>query len=135
MGARSAARRRQARTLTATDESDFLCRSDEIEEGDARGFSTPSAPRTKVIVVRRGGDLFAYWDACPHYGGTPMAWRTNAYLNAARDRIVCASHGAEFEIETGRCVLGAALGEALRPAPIIINERGEIHLAPTPGEE
>jgi nitrite reductase/ring-hydroxylating ferredoxin subunit len=31
-----------------------------------------------------------------------MAWRTDAYLNAAGNRIVCASHGAEFEIETSR---------------------------------
>ena len=29
------------------------------------------------------------------------------------DRIVCASHGAEFEIETGLCVHGAALGLTL----------------------
>ena len=87
-----------------------------------------------MIVARRGGQLFAYWDACPHYGGTPMAWRSNAYLNAARDRIICASHGAEFEIETGVCLLGAALGQALRPAPITINERGDIYLSPAAGE-
>ena len=55
-----------------------------------------------------------------------MAWRTNAYLNAAGDRIVCASHGAEFEIETGRCVHGAALGQSLEPAPIEATADGAI---------
>ena len=107
-----------------------LCRSDEIGEGEARGFLTPGDERTKVIVVRREGRLFGYWDACPHYGGTPMAWRTNAYLNAARDRIVCASHGAEFEIETGLCVIGAALGQCLKPAPIEATADGDIIYKP-----
>jgi nitrite reductase/ring-hydroxylating ferredoxin subunit len=55
-----------------------------------------------------------------------MAWRTDAYLNAAGNRVVCASHGAEFEIETGRCVRGAALGKSLKSATIEITEDGEI---------
>ena len=80
-------------------------------------------------MVRRHGALYAYWDACPHYGDTPMAWRTNEYLNADRDRIVCASHGAEFEIETGRCVLGAALGKSLSAAPIEVSAAGEVRLS------
>jgi nitrite reductase/ring-hydroxylating ferredoxin subunit len=50
-------------------------------------------------------------------------------LNANRDRIVCASHGAEFEIETGRCVLGAALGKSLSPAPIEVSAAGEVYLS------
>lgn len=105
-----------------------LCHADDIGEGEARGFAPFPGSREKVFVVRRGGALHAYWDACPHYGGTPMAWRTDAYLNAARDRIVCASHGAEFEIETGHCVKGAALGQCLRRAPVETNGRGELVL-------
>ena len=107
----------------------FLCRLGEIAEGEARAFPSSEESRTKVILVRRNGALYAYRDACPHYGDTPMAWRTNEYLNADRDRIVCASHGAEFEIETGRCVLGAALGGSLSPAPIEVNAAGEVRLS------
>jgi nitrite reductase/ring-hydroxylating ferredoxin subunit len=107
----------------------FLCRSDEIAEGEARAFAPPDGSRMNLFVVRRHGALFAYWDACPHYGDTPMAWRNHEYLNASRNRIVCASHGAEFEIETGRCVLGAALGRSLTPAPIETSATGEIFLS------
>jgi nitrite reductase/ring-hydroxylating ferredoxin subunit len=106
--------------------SRVLCRVAELAEGEARGFGPFNGGREKAFVVRKGERVYAYWDACPHYGDTPMAFRTNAYLNAARDRIVCASHGAEFEIETGRCVLGAALGKSLRPAPIEATPSGEI---------
>ena len=40
--------------------------------------------------------------------------------------------GAEFDIATGRCVLGAALGRALTRAPIAIDASGAIFLLPTP---
>ena len=103
-------------------------RIDDIREGEARAFGPFDGSRVKAFAVRRNGCLYAYWDACPHYGGTPMAWRSNAYLNADGDRIVCASHGAEFEIETGRCVHGAALGRSLEPAPIEATPDGAIVL-------
>ena len=90
------------------------------------GHSTTRASR--LSWYGKESRLYAYWDACPHYGDTPMAWRSNAYLNAAGDRIVCASHGAEFDIETGRCTLGAALGRSLTPAPIEATPEGAIVL-------
>ncbi len=101
-------------------------RLDEFAEGEARAFGPFDGSRVKAFAVRKNGCLYAYWDACPHYGGTPMAWKTNAYLNAAGDRIVCASHGAEFDIETGICVHGAALGQQLETAPIEAKADGEI---------
>ena len=106
----------------------LIGRLDDLRDGEARAFGPFDNSRAKAFVVRRAGRLYAWWDACPHYGGTPMAWRTNAYLNAAGDRIVCASHGAEFEIETGRCVHGAALGQSLEPAPIEATADGAIVL-------
>jgi nitrite reductase/ring-hydroxylating ferredoxin subunit len=112
-----------------------LCYADAIGEGEARGFSPFGDHRRKMFVVRSGGSLHAYWDACPHYGGTPMAWRSNEYLSAARDRIICSSHGAEFEIETGLCVKGAALGLRLKKAPVQTSDRGELVLAADPAEE
>ena len=103
-----------------------LCRFDELAEGKARGFGPFDGAREKIFVVRKGERLYAYWDACPHYGDTPMAWRTDEYLNAAGNRIVCASHGSEFEIDTGRCIRGAALGKSLKPAAIELNDSGEV---------
>jgi nitrite reductase/ring-hydroxylating ferredoxin subunit len=103
-----------------------LCRFEEIGEGEARAFGPFDQTRRKLFVVRKAGELHSWWDSCPHYAGAPLAWRTNAYLNAARDRIVCAGHGAEFEIETGRCVLGAALGQALTAAPVEVTPDGDV---------
>ena len=103
-----------------------LGRIEDIGENEARAFMAPAG---RLFVVRRGGALHGWWDACPHYGDTPLAWRAGEYLNAARDRIVCASHGAEFDIETGVCTKGAALGQRLRRAPVSANAQGELTLS------
>ena len=87
-----------------------------------------------VLVVRHGPALHAWVNACPHHG-TPMAWRKNAFLNAARDRIVCGAHGAQFEIDTGRCTLGPCLGQSLTPVPLCIHDDGEVHVAASLHEE
>lgn len=102
-----------------------LCRLEDIGEGEARAFGPFDGSRKKAFVVRRKGRLRAWWDVCPHYG-SPMAWRTNAYLNASGDRIVCSAHGAEFDIDTGDCLLGAALGQSLTRAPIEATPDGRV---------
>ena len=110
-----------------------LCTADEIGEGEARAFGPFDNTRRKAFVVRRNGCFYAWWDRCPHFDA-PMAWRANQYLNAAGDRIVCAAHGAEFEIETGLCVHGAALASRLTPAPIEATPEGKLVFR-RPGKE
>lgn len=93
-----------------------LCRFDEVPEGGSRGFDPEGRGQASVFAVRRADTVHVYADRCPHHG-TAMAWRRNEYLNAAGDRIVCAAHGAQFEIESGLCVLGPCLGDRLTPVP------------------
>ncbi|MEK8029788.1 Rieske (2Fe-2S) protein [Ideonella sp. DXS29W] len=105
-----------------------LCHIDDVPDGDSRGFDPHATGRDTLFVVRRGATLHAYANACPHHG-TPMAWRRHAYLDATGERIVCFAHGAQFEIDTGRCTLGPCLGEALTPVPLALHDNGEVHLA------
>lgn len=114
-------------------DSQFLCRFDDLLDGDSRGFDTQGSGHDTVLVVRRGAQIHAWLDACPHYGGTPLAWRRHAYLNAARDRIVCAAHGAQFEIDTGLCTIGPCLGDSLTPLPVELTECGRVLLVMTEG--
>ena len=105
-----------------------LCHWKDLPDGQSRGFDPAGRGQDSVLVVRQGPQLFAYADACPHHN-TPMAWRKDQYLNAAGDRIVCAAHGALFDIPSGRCTLGPCLGEALTPVPLTLQANGEIHIA------
>jgi len=104
-----------------------VCRFDEIPDGESRGFDPHEAGRDTVFAVRHYDRVWVYRDACPHEG-TPMAWRRHVYLNAARDRIVCHAHGAQFEIDSGRCTLGPCLGQSLQRVPHLVTADGEIRL-------
>ncbi len=80
-----------------------------------------------MIVLRRNGVLHAWLDACPHYStGTPMAWKTDAYLNGERTHLTCHSHNALFEMDTGECVLGPCLGQSLTRIEIAVGEEGDV---------
>lgn len=111
-----------------------LCHLDDLPDGGARGFDPRAGGRDTVFVVRRGAVLRGYENICPHHG-TPLPWRKDAYLNAAGDRIVCAAHGALFEIDTGLCTLGPCLGDVLTPVPLTLHDDGEVHLAASLSEE
>jgi nitrite reductase/ring-hydroxylating ferredoxin subunit/AcrR family transcriptional regulator len=108
--------------------STYLCRMADLPDGDSRGFDPEGSGQDSLFVVRQGGRLYGYRDQCPHYGDTPMAWRRHAYLNADSSRIVCAAHGALFQVEDGVCVQGPCLGQSLTPVPLTINGDGEVHL-------
>ena len=57
-----------------------------------------------------------------------MAWRKDAFMNADATRIVCAAHGAQFDIATGVCILGPCIGESLRRVRLIELEDGSLNV-------
>jgi nitrite reductase/ring-hydroxylating ferredoxin subunit len=113
----------------------FLCRGDELAERESRGFDPWNEGHDTVLLVRHGGEVYGWRDACPHHGGTPMAWRKDAYLNYERNRIVCAAHGAQFDIESGACVLGPCLGQSLQRVELVITQEQNIYIRPSGEEE
>jgi nitrite reductase/ring-hydroxylating ferredoxin subunit len=100
----------------------------DVPEGGARGYDPSGDGQDTLFAVRAHGTLHLWRDRCPH-AGTPMAWRRHAYLNAAGNRIVCAAHGAQFEPDTGLCVVGPCLGAHLQPVAFSI-DHGEIVIDP-----
>lgn len=80
------------------------CREFRIGEGDwpFRGF-----------VVRRGEAVFAYENRCPH-AGHPLNWAADRFLTPDEDAIICASHGALFDMTSGDCLGGPCNGRGLR---------------------
>ena len=91
---------------------------DEIADGAARGLEVERHGETlRVLLVRRGERLFAYENRCPHRG-TPLDWVPDHFLDREGHFIVCATHGARFEIEDGRCVAGPCAGDRLRQLTI-----------------
>lgn len=100
-----------------------LCHATDVPEGAARGFDPTGRGRDTLFVVRRGG-LYAYRNHCPHWSETSMAWRKDAFLNADATRIVCAAHGAQFDINTGLCTMGPCIGQSLIRVPVVADGDG-----------
>jgi nitrite reductase/ring-hydroxylating ferredoxin subunit len=96
-----------------------LCRLDEIEDGEGRGFEIGEGSEAlSLFVVREGEAAYAYMNACPHQG-TPLDWggfdgAGGRFVSEASGNILCATHGAEFRLEDGFCLLGPCAGYTLR---------------------
>jgi nitrite reductase/ring-hydroxylating ferredoxin subunit len=104
-----------------------LCHVTDIAEGEAKGFLPSPSAKRKVIVLQRNGVLHGWLDSCPHYaGGTPMAWRSNAYMSGDGQHIACHSHGALFDMETGECILGPCLGQSLSRVDLHVTDTGDV---------
>ncbi|MBU2676913.1 MAG: Rieske (2Fe-2S) protein [Gammaproteobacteria bacterium] len=102
-----------------------LCQYDELPDGGARGFDPLVEGRDALFIVRRGDLLNAYRNRCPHQGAS-LPWRKNAYLNANGTRIVCGAHGARFDIDTGLCTKGPAIGHSLEPVQLNVDKDGNV---------
>jgi nitrite reductase/ring-hydroxylating ferredoxin subunit len=91
------------------------CREFHIGEGDwpFRGF-----------VVRKGEQVFAYQNYCMHVGH-PLNFKPDSFLTKDQSLIICASHGALYEIDTGVCVAGPCPGKTLRSVPVEVID-GEV---------
>lgn len=88
------------------------CREFRIGDGDwpFRGF-----------VVRRGNDIYAYQNVCLHVGH-PLNWKPDAFLTKDGSRIICSSHGALYEIDSGICVAGPCPGKRLRAVEVEVRD-------------
>ena len=76
------------------------------------------------FVVKKNGVLYAYENFCPH-AGRQLNWGPDRFLTRDQSMIMCAAHGALFEISSGRCVGGPCVGESL--SALGVRERdGEI---------
>jgi nitrite reductase/ring-hydroxylating ferredoxin subunit len=74
------------------------------------------------FIVNLGGRHFAYVNRCPH-AGTPLDLWPNEFLSADGRYLICATHGAVFEPDSGRCVEGPCPGARLEA--LVVETDGE----------
>ena len=113
---------------TLANSARLLCNLVDLPDGSARGFDPWGDGRDTIFAVRRNGQVHVYRNQCPHIDGAPLPWRKDAYLNREASRIVCAAHGAQFDIESGICLLGPCLGQSLQALPHRVDSAGRLLL-------
>lgn len=106
-----------------------LCRLDDIEDGQAKGFTLGEGPgEREIFVVREDDRVLGYVNSCPHLG-TPLNWQDDVFISDDSGLILCATHGALFEIADGACVSGPCEGQALEAVPVAVDAQGRVVLS------
>jgi nitrite reductase/ring-hydroxylating ferredoxin subunit len=101
---------------------------EDLADGDAKEYVFGRGASAFVMfVVRQGERLYGYLNLCPH-SSLPLNYRAGEFLNEAKTRIRCTMHFAEFRIEDGFGVLGAAENCWLDPVPVEVAD-GKIRIA------
>jgi nitrite reductase/ring-hydroxylating ferredoxin subunit len=76
----------------------------------------------RAFALRFDGRVVAYLNRCVHVP-TELDWQPGEFLDAGREFIICAIHGASYAPHTGRCI-GGPCGHG-RLLPIETFERGD----------
>ncbi len=102
----------------------LVCALAELDDPGSRAFTIGDGDwPLRAFIVRRGAAVHAYVNRCPH-AGHPLNLQPDDFLTRDRSLLLCRSHGALFEIETGRCIAGPCAGRELRRVPIeIVGDR------------
>lgn len=106
----------------------LICAAEALAEADEgvrfetryRGASVPA------LVIRFRGQARAYLNRCGHIP-VELDWQPGEFFDHSRLYLVCATHGALYDPETGACLGGRCNGRELIALPI--SERdGQIYL-------
>jgi nitrite reductase/ring-hydroxylating ferredoxin subunit len=74
------------------------------------------------LVLYRDGDTVRAWlNVCPH-AGRRLDWAPGQFLKSRDGWLVCAAHGASFELQGGECLAGPCRGESLRAVSVEIRD-------------
>jgi len=105
-----------------------LCLVTDIKDGQAKAFPHPSPSEDRdLIIVRRGLNVFGYINRCPH-AGTNLNWQEDEFMTDDEKYLMCFTHGALFEPDTGKCVAGPCAGAHLSEVKLEV-ENGKVFYA------
>ena len=96
-----------------------LCKLDEVStKGKEIRVSTGEKPFF-VMLFRVENRILAYRNICPHQG-LSLNWAPDRFLVGDDGLLVCAHHGAAFDLSSGKCLQGPCKGSSLQGIDIII---------------
>ena len=101
-----------------------LCDVNDIDNNGSTGFVVDTQDgRCGLMVVRKDDRVYSYLNSCPHIG-TPLEIQPNRFLDQSGQHILCATHGALFQIEDGLCISGPCINDKLTPVAIDVRDNG-----------
>lgn len=110
---------------TAPAPGTVLCALADLADGVGTGFDiagTGASRPFRLFVVRRGGRIWAYVNACAHFGIELNPGRGHTFLSPDGSAIRCQHHGALYAFDDGRCLKGDCDGEGLTAVPVAVRD-------------
>ena len=105
---------------------------DDLPDGGLLEVEAEVDGSAESLILHRDGDRVRAWlNICPH-AGRRLDWAPGKFMKSREGLLVCAVHGASFELEGGLCVAGPCRGDALRPVPVDVRD-GQVWLAAATG--
>jgi nitrite reductase/ring-hydroxylating ferredoxin subunit len=93
-----------------------------IEEGGLVEVEAVVDGSAESLILHRDGDAVRAWlNVCPH-AGRRLDWAPGRFLRSKDGLLVCAVHGASFELQRGECVAGPCRGDALRRVEVEVRD-------------
>lgn len=71
-----------------------------------------------AFVIRYDERVYAFHNSCAHIP-VELDWMEGEFFDKAGLYLVCATHGATYEPDTGHCIMGPCKGEKLTPVPVV----------------
>lgn len=97
-----------------------ICALSDLSDPGSWEFSIAAGEwPVRGFIVRYHGEVHAWLNRCPHAGHL-LNWPSQGFFAPDGSRLLCNSHGALFEANTGQCVAGPCLGRRLSPLEIEI---------------
>nr|MDQ3057386.1 Rieske (2Fe-2S) protein [Pseudomonadota bacterium] len=86
---------------------------DALEDGGFTEIEAVLDGDAESLILYRDGDSVRAWlNVCPH-AGRRLDWAPGRFLKSKEGLLVCAAHGASFELLHGECVAGPCRGASL----------------------
>lgn len=101
------------------DEQRVICASADLLEG-GKGVRFTVAwhgQTTPAFVIRFHGEPHAFLNQCGHVP-VELDWQEGEFFDAAGVYLICATHGALYSPQDGRCVTGRCNGKGLTRLPV-----------------
>jgi nitrite reductase/ring-hydroxylating ferredoxin subunit len=102
-----------------THEPVWICASSALVDGGAgvRRTATYGGGEAVVFFVRYDGRAYGYLNRCAHVS-MELDWSEGQFFESSGLYLMCATHGAIYAPDTGRCVGGPCRGGRLRPVEV-----------------
>lgn len=110
--------------MNSDPEAPRLITFDELVDGGLTELETMvQGAEESVVLHREGTDVRAWLNVCPH-AGRRLDWAPGKFLVSKDGHLVCAAHGAAFELPSGLCVSGPCRGQSLQAVPVRMETDG-----------